>query len=442
MYSKANLKERDPGMLKQTGFTAIVVCLLITFSFVYEAAAQGSKVEIKRNGNSWQLLLNGSPFYVNGVVGDEYLPKVKENGGNSIRLGWHKKELDEAYNLGLTALVNLPANAERYGFDYNDTGAVRLQINEIITIVRKMKDHPAVLMWAIGNELDFVPPLNPFNPAVWDAVNQTARAIHKEDPNHPVMTVIGTSMMGKVADIVKRCPDLDLLGINTYGDIYDLPATLAKYGWTKPYLISEWGPDGYWEVRKTTWGAPYEQTGLEKFLCYEKKYKSAISSRKDQCLGSYVFYWSGFKQETTHTWFCMFDSTGLESPLVGLMHFLWTGHKSANTAPVVDSVNIKGYVRYQQVVIERDTEHDAAVAVHDDDNDILAYKWEIRPEAKYASYAGQGEQVPLPVPGLIKSSASGITFRSPSEKGAYRLFVYVYDGKGHFSTANLPFYVR
>ncbi len=91
--------------------------------------------------------------------------------------------------------------------------------------------------------------------------------------------------MGKVADIVKRCPDLDLLGINTYGDIYTLPVTLAKYGWTKPYLISEWGPDGYWEVRKTTWGAPYEQTGLEKYICYEKKYNEAISSQKGELPG-------------------------------------------------------------------------------------------------------------------------------------------------------------
>lgn len=427
-------------MLKINRLLALLFTLILLPSL--QMLGQGSSVKIKKSDKSWKLEVNGHPFYVKGVVGDEYLSKVKEYGGNSIRIGWRKEELDEAYSLGLNALVNLPAGAERYGFDYNDTSEIRKQTEKMVSIVRKTKDHPAVLMWAIGNELDFVPPLEPFNPRVWDAVNQAAKAIHATDPNHPVMTVIGTSMMGKVADIVKRCPDLDLLGINTYGDIYTLPLTLEKYGWTKPYLISEWGPDGYWEVRKTTWGAPYEQTGLEKYICYEKKYKTAIDNGNDRCLGSYVFYWNGFKQETTHTWFCMFDSTGLESPLIGLMHQMWTGKKPENSAPLVDSLNIGNFVRYQQIVLDKETSQHAVVTVHDIDKDKLTYKWEIRPEAKYASYAGQGEKVPQPLTNLITMHSDRITFISPSESGPYRLFVYAYDGKGHFSTGNLPFYVR
>lgn len=417
----------------------VFFCMSLSFM---ELGGQSSSVKIIKDDKAWRLEGNGHPFYIKGVVGDSYLTKVKEYGGNSIRIGSDRRELDEAWSLGLNALVNLPADAERYGMDYNDTSAVRKQTEQIISIVKKTKDHPAVLMWAIGNELDFIPPTKPFNPRVWDAVNQAAKAIHKTDPNHPVMTVIGTSMMGKIADIVRRCPDLDILGINTYGDIYTLPATLEKFGWTKPYIITEWGPDGYWEVRKTTWNSPYEQTGLEKYQCYEKKYRSCMTPQNRKCFGSYVFYWSGFKQETTHTWFCMFDSTGLESPLVGLMHLMWTGKKLINTAPVVDSLNIGEFVRYDQIVISRATGQTAKVIAHDDDNDMLTYKWEIRPEARYASYAGQGEAVPEPIPELIKGRSDQITFISPSEPGAYRLFIYVYDGKGHFSTGNLPFFVK
>jgi hypothetical protein len=413
----------------------IILSILLFCPFL-QGFGQSIKM-VQKNGN-WQLLLDQKPFFIKGVVGDTYLEKVKAYGGNSVRIGSRTEELDKAGSLGLKALVNLPANAERYGFDYDNQQAVQKQTDKIIGIVRKTKDHPAVLMWAIGNELDYIPGTKPFNPKVWDAVNQAAKAIKAIDPNHPVMTVIGTSMMEKVADIVKRCPDLDLLGINTYGDIYTLPETLRKYGWEKPFLISEWGPDGYWEVRKTAWGAPYEQTGREKYDCYEKKYRKAIET--GNCLGSYVFYWFN-KQETTHTWFSMFDEKGMETPLPGLMNELWTGKRPGNVAPIVDSLNIDQFVRYQDIRLKAGSDHRTKVVAADADGDKLIYRWEIRPEAVYASYAGQGEKEPQPISGLIHEEKASISFTTPKEKGTYRLFVYVFD-KERFSTANLPFWVE
>jgi hypothetical protein len=418
-------------------FFLIVFLLFLSLKVI----PQKSVVTINHDNEKWNLIVNGRQFHIKGAVGDNYLEKVKKYGGNSIRAGWHQDQLDKAFKLGLNALVNLPAEAERDGMNYNDTSEIRKQTDRIISIVKEIKDHPALLMWALGNELDYIPPLKPFNPKVWDAVNDAAIAIHKIDPDHPVMTVIGTSMMEKVADIRKRCPDIDLLGINAYGDIYTIQDTLKKYGWTKPYVITEWGPDGYWEVRKTHWGAPYEQTALEKYNSYKQKYLSAIDPKKNQCLGSYVFYWSGFKQETTHTWFCMFDSTGLESPLVGLMHYLWTGKKAKDEAPVVDSLNINGFVRYQPVAFDPGSTQYSKLTASDPDREKLRYRWEIRSEAKYAAYAGQGEKVPEPLQNLISEQAEAIRFKAPSVSGPYRLFVYVYDDHGHFSTANLPFFV-
>ncbi|MBS1231563.1 MAG: hypothetical protein H6R35_401 [Bacteroidetes bacterium] len=423
---------------KCTHLAAFLILIAIT---LVPVTAQKSTVSITRDNNAWQLNVNNKPFFIKGVVGNNYFEKVKEYGGNSIRTGWRQEQLEKAHQLSLYALVNLPAGAERDGMDYNDTVAVRKQKERILSIVNQTKDHPAVLMWAIGNELDYIPPLKPFNPKLWDAINDAAKAIHLTDPDHPVMTVIGTSLIHKVADIVKKCPDLDLLGINSYGDIYTLQDTLRKYGWTKPFVIAEWGPDGYWEVRKTPWGAPYEQTGLEKKDCYENKYLKAIMSAGVQCLGSYVFYWSGFKQETTHTWFCMFDEKGLESPLVGLMHYLWTGSKKSNQAPVADSMQINSKRRFDPPVLEAASINTARLYAHDPEGDNLRYKWEIRPEAVYASYAGQGEKVPEPVPGLTNGESIEINFTAPSKPGPYRLFGYVFDDKGHFSTVNLPFMV-
>jgi hypothetical protein len=45
--------------------------------------------------------------------------------------------------------------------------------------------------------------------------------------------------------------------------------------------------------------------------------------------------------------------------------------------------------------------------------------------------------------GLIDSPESAETgVKAPAEPGAYRLFVYVYDGQGHAGHANIPFLVR
>ena len=416
------------------------IFILLAFAIVGSSFVSNSQnIQIEYQEGKWQLLVQNKPYFINGVVGHKYLEKVKAYGGNSVRIGSKKEELDKVHDLGLTALVNLPFNAERYGFDFNDDEAVNHQIQKAVEIVEKTKDHPAVMMWAIGNEIDWIPGNKPYNPKLWDAINETAKAIKAIDPNHPVMTVIGTSNMQKVVEIVNQCPDLDLLGINTYGDIYSLSETLKKYGWDKSYVIAEWGPDGYWEVPKTSWGAPYEQTGREKQECYENKYRKAIENAS--CLGSYVFYWNN-KQETTHTWFSMFDEKGRETPLPKLMKSLWTGERDENLPPVVDSLNIDDFTRFEDIVLEAGSLHEAIVWSSDPDNDHLTYLWEIRSEAIYSSYAGQGEKEPKPIEGLIKNQDKSIKFITPEEKGQYRLFVYVTDANNQFSTANLPFLVK
>ena len=54
-------------------------------------------------------------------------------------------------------------------------------------LVMEFKDHPAVLMWAIGNELE----VGYKDRNVWNAVNDVAKMIHEVDPNHPALTVVG-----------------------------------------------------------------------------------------------------------------------------------------------------------------------------------------------------------------------------------------------------------
>ena len=172
------------------------IFILFAFAIVGSSFVSNSQnIQIEYQEGKWQLLVQNKPYFINGVVGHKYLEKVKAYGGNSVRIGSKKEELDKVHDLGLTALVNLPFNAERYGFDFNDDEAVNQQIQKAVEIVEKTKDHPAVMMWAIGNEIDWIPGNKPYNPKLWAAINETAKAIKPINPNHPVMAVIGPRHM-------------------------------------------------------------------------------------------------------------------------------------------------------------------------------------------------------------------------------------------------------
>ena len=110
----------------------------------------------------------------------------------------------------------------------------------------KYKDHPALLTWFIGNELNF----DFTNPKVYDAVNQTAKMIKSVDPHHPTTTTLAGFDKKAMDAITKRASALDFISFQLYADVVNLPKYIESYGYTGPYMITEWGAVGHWEVRK------------------------------------------------------------------------------------------------------------------------------------------------------------------------------------------------
>jgi hypothetical protein len=399
-----------------------------------------NRVEIKKEGGGFKMYRNGEPYFIKGAVGWNFLDELRASGGNSLRTS--ARLLDEADSLGLTVLVNIPMKAERDGFDYNDETAVKAQYENSKAIVEEYKDHPALLMWAIGNELDHIPGDLDYNLKVWDAVNDIAGMIKEIDPDHPVMTVTGFGKLEKLKDIKERCPNLDLLGINAYASIVKIPAWLDEYNWDKPYAVTEWGPSGWWEVPRTEWGVVIEETSTEKAEVYRERYEKVIMG-DPRCIGSYVFLWTTNRQERTHTWFNMFHDS-LKTQTVEVMQYMWTHTYPDNLAPRIESLTINGIKAVDNVhLVPGEVDH-AQIVANDPDEDELRMEWELLPEpTQFGTYAGQGETKPESVDGfIVKKYDDGIDFQVPLEQPVnYRLFVYVYDGQGHVAVANIPFYV-
>lgn len=399
------------------------------------------KVELKKVDSNFQLFRNGQAYFIKGAGGTSFPDRLAAYGGNSIRT-WNtrnaKRLLDSASKYGLTVLMGLEVSSERHGFNYDDTAAVRKQLDRCREEVLKYKDHPAVLAWGIGNELN----LSYKNVKVWDAVNDISKMIHELDPNHPTTTVIAGANPAAIEQIRNRATDIDLLAINVYGGLATLPAAVRRAGWNGAYMVTEWGPTGHWEGLTTAWKAPIEETSSEKAAVYKSRYEYGVEKDREKCIGSYVFLW-GQKQERTPTWYGIFTEKGEESEVVDVMHYLWSGSWPKNQAPHLYSFQIDNKKAIENVYLKPGATYNALAVAVDPDNDKLTYRWELLPEATQLGEGGDYEPRPKIVEGLLKPGDKGhATIKAPDAEGAYRLFVYVTDGNNNVATANLPFYVR
>ena len=402
-------------------------------------------VEVVHRDGGYQLLRGGEPYEVKGAgLESNGIGLLASHGGNSFRT-WSTQPgqrtglevLDEAQRHGVTVALCIEIGRERKGFDYDDELAVAAQLEFARGEVLKYKDHPALLTWVIGNE----PNLFFKNPKVFDAINDISKMIHELDENHPTTTALA-GFNAELAELTEtRSPDLDFVSIQMYGAIVNLPQYIEEIGYEKPYLVTEWGAIGHWEVPKTPWDAPVEQHSSDKADNYLKSYQVAIASNPHQVIGSYVFLW-GQKQERTPTWYGMFLADGSETETIDVMHYIWNGAWPENRSPRVGVMVLDEKTAYDGVRLQSGVQYPAEVEVSDPDGDILTYRWEILRESEATQVGGDREEVPEKLEGLIDGAEShAVTVTAPDQAGAYRLFVYIYDGQGNAGHANIPFLV-
>ena len=420
---------------------SLLQILLIALVSIVTAQKQPVKVELIKHDSGYQLMRGGSPYYILGAGGGSHASRLASYGGNSMRT-WSTRGaeqiLDSAHRNGLTVLLGLHVGSERHGFDYNDKAAVKKQLDGLRQEVRKFKDHPALLAWGIGNELN----LHYSNTAVWDAVNDIARMIHEEDKMHPVATILAGVNKDLVSLIKTKCPDIDLLGINVYAPLENLPAMIRNAGWDGAYMVTEWGPTGHWEGLLTSWKRPIEETSSEKAAVYKRRYEYSMNRDRQQCIGSYVFLW-GQKQERTPTWYGMFTEQGEESEVIDVMQFLWSGKWPENRAPHLYSLQLDRKKATDNIILKAGSRAEALVNVMDPDNDSLNYRWELLAEPTKVGEGGDREDRPATIRDAFTGMHSGkAVLHIPTTPGEYRIFVYVTDGNNNVATANIPFLVQ
>ncbi len=380
-----------------------------------------ARAEVRLDGE--RVLVDGRPFQVRGAAGTVRLDVLKGAGANTIRTYGEAPDavLAEAQRLGLRVIVGFWLEHPRRGFDYRDPRQAQEQLDALAAFVRKYRHHPALLMWGLGNEVESE---LTDDSAVWPGIGQAAKLVRELDPKHPIMAVLAEAGGTKIARLIKAAPDVDVLGVNSYGEaLPSLPARVRGQGWKGPLIVTEAGPIGQWQAQRKPWGAAIEPSSTEK----AERMRSLLAGLEAQTQGQILFYW-GQKQEVTPTWHSLLLPDGTWNQMVEVMAEAWKGATPAgNRAPRIGRFDLEA----GRAVLE----------ATDPDGDPLRVQWEVMAESTDLRKAGDLESVPKSFPQALLSSDNGGARIGGLPPGPYRLFVTVRDGRGAAATGNLPFLV-
>lgn len=405
---------------------------LCTFSKGEPSTGSGRAVPVTVSDAG--MTRGGKPYIVQGVGGDKRLKELAARGGNSIRT-WSTNGLDvlmdEAQSLNLTVSAGIWLESECSWFSYKNPEHCAKQAERVRKEVTQYRSHPALLAWGIGNESEGDGTIA----AYWQQLDRLAILVREIDPHHPTFTAVAGLSPVKTKGLNEHTPNMDFVGINTYGAVFGVREHLKKVGWKRPWMLTEWGPRGFWESKKTAFGAPLEQTSAEKAEMIRTAYKKVLTPG-DGCLGNYAFVW-GWKFEATATWFGLYTHDGETTASVDVLEEMWTGRPPKNRAP-----NMKPIISSAKAAVAPGAVFEANASATDPDQDSLTWQWAVLPELQGHNH-NTSEKMPESIGGAISDpSKENVSVTAPSQPGVYRLYVWAKDGKGHAATANQPFEVR
>ncbi|MEE9318958.1 MAG: hypothetical protein V3U76_00785 [Granulosicoccus sp.] len=416
-----------------------------------------SKVEIISTDGLYSLSVNGQPFNVKGVgmgfARARDIDSLVAAGGNAFRT-WETDRLDEqlatAVASELMVLVGLDVKKELQGFDYNDAAAVARQFNKVTATVDKYKNHPNVLGWIIVNEPNLMIGSDgqaaPVNAKVYNAIGDIVEYIHKHDSNHPATIAFAftASLAEDIKTALARAPALDFISLQAYGALPAIPDVIQQLSLDRPFMVTEYGPLGHWEMPSTDWGREIEEpSGVKATGMVERMQGTLLNDASGKLIGSFAFLW-GQKQERTPTWYGMFVASGERTAMVDELTRIWTGEYPENRVPSAWRITLDNKQPTDSIRLTPGQQVTVRVDVDDPENDPLDVRWQLMTEVVTRSQGGHIELEPASVPLTFEPTEHGKGYVStktiaPDEPGEYRLFAYATDNQGGVATANIPF---
>ena len=295
-------------------------------------------VSTVKDENGWKLQVAGSDYFIKGVVW-EYTPRGETAGYNlwdepeeHVRavLDYDFSRLEDAGVNTIRSFSMLPPKwvtyvYETYGIrtvinpmvgrygatiggtyveftDYSDDLTRRTLKAETLDLVRKYKDVPGVLMFALGNESNYGLSWASFEIEnlpegeqqsakaryLYSLFNEIVAAGKKIAPDKPFTIVNGD--LQYIDLIAELCPDIDLLGSNVYrGRNFTSLWKDAREKLDLPVVLFEFGSDAYNALERRE--DPESQARMLRDQWLELYNQAYGNGGQGNSLGGFVFEW-------------------------------------------------------------------------------------------------------------------------------------------------------
>jgi hypothetical protein len=401
-----------------------------------------SVVRVTGTRGDWRLQVNGAPYEIKGLTygppqaaADGYMRDLKAMGVNTIRT-WGVDDahtpalLDTAARHGIKVVVGHWLNQ---GADYvNDTAYKTSVKNEIVARVNALKGRQGVLMWDVGNEVILTMQDHGLAADVVEQrriayarfVNEVTQAIHAADPNHPVTS---TDAYTHAWTYYKaHSPALDLLAVNSYGAIHTVRQDWINGGYDKPYIVTEAGPDGEWEVPNDVNGVPTEPTDLQKRAQYTASW-NAVHGHTGVALGATEFHY-GLENDFGGVWLNT-TTGGWRRHGYHALRQAYTGQPSPNTPPEITSMTVGS-----QTAVPAGGRFTVETATADRDGDSVRYNLMFSDKHVTGNRGFRNVTFTQTGPGRFSVTA-------PEQMGVWKVYVYAFDGQGNVGIEQRSFRV-
>jgi hypothetical protein len=399
-----------------------------------------SSVHVTGSQGNWQLTVDGKPWQVKGVTwgpststADAHMRDLKAMGVNTLRT-WgtdasSKPLYDAAAAYGMKVVSGFWLNQ---GADYvNDTTYKTNTLNDIKNWVTTYKNHPGVLMWDVGNEVILTTQdhwtgdqIEQQRVAYAKFVEQVAQAIHAIDPNHPVTST--DAWTGAWPYYKQYTPSLDLYAVNSYGAVCGVKQDWVNGGYTKPYIVTESGEAGEWEVPNDANGVPAEPTEAQKRDGYVSAW-NCIAGHTGVALGATMFNY-GEENDFGGIWFNL-TPEGWKVPAYYSVARDYGGTPQANTPPVIGSMTLSSTAS-----VPAGGTFTVNAPAGDPDGDLVRYT--LMYTSKYVDGGTGLRQVDF-----TQTGDGAFTVTAPKTLGVWKVYVYAFDGHGNVGVETRSFRV-